>query len=325
MNEALVLVTGGTGFVGSHCVASLLRSGYSVRTTVRTLDKAAKVRAAMQRAGIDAGDRLTFAAADLMQDAGWDDAVRGCTYVLHVASPLPVGHPKDENEVIAPAREGTLRVLRAARDAGVKRVVLTSSFAAIGYGHDHMTRPFTESDWTDPRAKGLSAYVKSKAIAERAAWDFIEREGGALELTAMNPVAIFGPLLNEEVSSSINMISMQLAGKIPFAPQISFGTVDVRDVAELHVQAMTNPAAAGERFLLVSGESISMLEMAKMLRAHMGAAGGEGAKTQYAELGDASVRHPPAGGKSGFVRAGEGEADVEREGAAGVRVDAADE
>ena len=188
-----ILVTGGSGFIGSHCILQLLAAGHQVRTTVRSLKRESDVRAMLKEGGAEPGERLSFSVADLESDAGWAEAVAGCEYVLHVASPLPVAAPQHEDDVIVPAREGTLRVLRAARDAGVKRVVLTSSCGAIYYGHPPQTEPFNESSWTIV-GSDMSAYVKSKAIAERAAWDFIAREGGSLELAAINPAGIFGPV-----------------------------------------------------------------------------------------------------------------------------------
>src|SRR5262245_49309099 len=177
-----VLVTGGSGFIGSHCILQLLAAGHEVRTTVRRRARADDVRAMLRVGGVEAGERLSFAEADLLSDGGWPAAVAGCEFVLHVASPFPETIPADENDLILPARDGALRVLRAARDAGVRRVVLTSSFAAIGYGQKSTSRPFNETDWTDPNGDDVRAYVKSKTIAERAAWDFIAKEGGALEL-----------------------------------------------------------------------------------------------------------------------------------------------
>jgi dihydroflavonol-4-reductase len=192
--------------------------------------------------------------------------------VLHVASPLPPNVPKNEDELIVPAREGTLRVLRASRDAGVKRVVVTSSFAAIGYGHKERTMPFTEADWTDPAGSDVMPYTKSKTLAERAAWDFIAKEGGALELSVVNPVGVFGPVLGPDYSASILMVQRLMDGAVPGCPRLYYGAVDVRDVADLHIRAMTHPDAKGERFLAVAGNFMSMLEMAKVLKARMGAA-----------------------------------------------------
>ena len=266
-----VLVTGGSGFVGSHCILQLLAAGHTVRTTVRHLQREADVRAMLKTGGAEPGDRLSFFAADLENDSGWADAMRGCDYVLHVASPIPVAVPKDENELIVPAREGALRALRAARDAGVKRVVLTSSFAAIGYGHTPQSAPFDETSWTDIQGYGATPYIKSKTIAERAAWDFVAKEGGP-ELAVVNPVAVLGPVLGADYSPSIMIVQRMLDGSIPGCPQRWFGVVDVRDVADLHLRAMTHPAANGERFLATGGDFMSMLEIAKVLKARMGAA-----------------------------------------------------
>jgi nucleoside-diphosphate-sugar epimerase len=216
------------------------------------------------------GDHLAFTAADLMSDQGWPEAAAGCDFVLHVASPFPLNVPKDENEVIIPAREGALRLLRAARDARVKRVVLTSSFAAIGYGHKPTEKPFTEADWTDLSGADVSPYVKSKTLAERAAWDFMAREGGALELAVVNPVAVFGPVLGPDFSISIEIVKRLMDGAIPGCPRLSFGVVDVRDVADLHLRAMTHPAAKGERFLAISGDVMTMQQIALTLKARMG-------------------------------------------------------
>ncbi|KRB22777.1 SDR family oxidoreductase [Mesorhizobium sp. Root172] len=268
MSGELVLVTGGSGFLGAHCILELLKGGYRVRTTVRSSKREADVLAMLKAGGIEPGDRLSFAIADLTSDAGWPQAVAGCDYVLHVASPFPPGVPKQEDDLIIPAREGALRVLRAARDAGVKRVVLTSSFAAIGYGK-MPPGPFTEENWTDPTAK-VSAYVKSKTLAERAAWDFIAAEGGRLELAVVNPVGIFGPVLGADHSTSTEFVQRMMNGAMPGLPRLSFGVVDARDVADLHVRAMTNPAAKGERFLAVSGDFMTVREIAQTVKARLG-------------------------------------------------------
>jgi nucleoside-diphosphate-sugar epimerase len=266
-----VLVTGGSGFIGAHAILQLLAAGHQVRTTVRSLKREGDVRAMLKVGGVEAGNRLSFIGADLEKDAGWREAVAGCEYVLHVASPLPPSVPRHEDELIVPAREGTLRVLRASRDAGVKRVVLTSSFAAIGYGYKSRTIPFDETDWTDLDGEVVAPYQKSKTLAERAAWDFIAKEGGALELSVVNPVGVFGPVLGPDYSASILIVQRMLDGALPGAPQLYFGVVDVRDVADLHIRAMTHPAANGERFLAVAGDFMSMLDIAKVLRARMGA------------------------------------------------------
>jgi nucleoside-diphosphate-sugar epimerase len=264
-------VTGGSGFIGSHCILQLLATGHHVRTTVRNLKREGEVRAMLKQGGAKPGDRLSFFATDLENDAGWPQAVAGCEYVLHVASPLPPNMPKREDELIVPAREGTLRVLRAARDAGVKRVVLTSSFAAIGYGHPPRKTPFNETDWTDLNGDGVYAYVKSKTLAEGAAWNFIANQGGGLELSVVNPVGVFGPVLGPDYSASILLVQRLMDGAIPCVPRLYFGVVDVRDVADLHIRAMTHPAAKGERFLAVAGDFMSMLDIAKVLKSRMGA------------------------------------------------------
>jgi dihydroflavonol-4-reductase len=263
-----VLVTGGSGFVGSYVVLQLLSAGHAVRTTVRSLKREESVRTMLRAGGADPGERLSFFAADLERDGGWSEAVAGCDYVIHVASPIPVAAPKSEDELIVPARDGTLRVLRLARDAGVKRVVVTSSGGAVYYGHPQQEAPFDETSWTNLDGE-LSAYVKSKAVAERAAWDFMAAEGGALELAVINPAGIFGPLLGTDVSSSIELVKRLMDG-MPGCPRLHFGVVDVRDVADLHVRAMTHPAAKGERFIAVSGRAMSMLDIARTLRARLG-------------------------------------------------------
>jgi nucleoside-diphosphate-sugar epimerase len=267
-----VLVTGGSGFIGSYCILQLLAAGHQVRATVRNLSREAEVRAMLRRGGADADEHLSFFAADLMHDSGWAQAAAGCDYVLHVASPLPGGATKDENDLIIPAREGALRALRAARDAGVKRVVLTSSFAAIGYGHKGRSAPFDETVWTDLNAGGIAPYTKSKALAERAAWDFMGREGGSLEMAVINPVVVLGPVLGPDFSSSILLLQRMLDGQLPGVPKLYFGVVDVRDVADLHLRAMTHPAARGERFLAIAGNFMSVLEIAQVLRRNLGAA-----------------------------------------------------
>jgi len=282
-----VLVTGGSGFVGTHVILKLLEAGHEVRTTVRDLSREPEVRATLGAAGADPGDRLTFFSADLEKDGGWAEAVAGCEYVHHVASPFPQAQPKDENELIRPAREGTLRVLGAACDSGVKRVVITSSFAAIGYGHGQRDTPYTEADWTDPEGPAVQPYMKSKTLAERAAWDFIAREGNGMELAVVNPVGIFGPALNGDLSTTIFLVKTMLEGKMPGTPRLYLGVVDVRDVADLHLRAMTDPAAAGERFLAVEGEAMSFHQMAMVLRERLGPAA---AKVPKRELPDWLIR-----------------------------------
>jgi nucleoside-diphosphate-sugar epimerase len=275
-----VLVTGGSGFIGTHTILQLLAAGHEVRTTVRSLKREADVRAMLNVGGADPAGRLSCFAADLEQDAGWPQAVAGCDYVMHVASPFPAEVPKHEDALIIPAREGALRVLRAARDARVRRVVLTSSFAAIGYGQRSRTTPFDETNWTDPTRVGTAAYVKSKTLAERAAWDFMQREGRTLELSVINPVAVFGPVLGPDFSTSIQLVQRMLDGTVPGCPQLYFGIVDVRDVADLHLRAMNSPIANGERFLAVAGECMSLLAIATLLRERMGVWGRKAPRRQ---------------------------------------------
>jgi len=265
---ATVLVTGGAGFIASHAIVQLLAAGHRVRTTLRSLAREGEVRGMLQEGGAAAHAAVTFVAADLNADFGWPQAIAGCDYVLHVASPFPLAKPQHDDELIVPAREGALRVLRAARAAGVKRVVLTSSFAAIGYGHPRQEAPFDEGTWTNLDAK-LSAYVRSKTVAERAAWDFMAREGGALELAVVNPTAVFGPALGPDLSTSMLLLKGMLTGALPANPRLYFGVIDVRDVADLHLRAMSHPAAAGQRFLALAGDAMGLADIARVLKARL--------------------------------------------------------
>jgi nucleoside-diphosphate-sugar epimerase len=262
-----VLVTGGSGFLGSWCVVELLQRGYAVRTTVRDASREPEVRASVG-SQVDAGEHLTVHEADLRSDDHWEKLVDGCDYVLHVASPFPPKQPKDPDELIVPARDGTLRVLRAALDSGVRRVVVTSSVAAIRGGHDDASGALTEDDWTDLDHRRLTPYVRSKTIAERAAWD-LARERGALErLAVVNPGAILGPTLSEDHSFSLELVERLLNG-VPGSPRIGFSIVDVRDVADLEIRAMLAPEGGGERFLAVT-EFRWMAEVAAVLRDRLG-------------------------------------------------------
>ena len=267
-----VLVTGGSGYLGTRLIAALLRDGREVRATVRSLEGEAGVRAAVRRGGVD-DTGLQLVAADLTSDDGWTAALDGMEEVHHVASPIPSAQPKDPDELIVPARQGTLRVLKAARDAGAHRVVLTSSFAAIGYTPKEV-RDYTEADWTDPDTPGLPPYPRSKAIAERAAWDFIESEGGDTQLVVVNPTFIAGPSLVPSLRSTLTGFKAIIEGTMPALPRQRFGVVDVRDVADAHITAMATPAAAGKRYLLLAdGPTITWLELAQILREHLGPAG----------------------------------------------------
>lgn len=273
MTPQIVLVSGGSGFIAGHCIAQLLEQGFHVTTTVRSLDREPAVRASLAEAGVDAGDSLRFVAADLTKDEGWAEAAAGATFVLHVASPFPLEIPDHEDDLIVPARDGALRVLRAARDAGVQRVVLTSSFAAVGYGHPRTSRLFTEEDWTDINGPGVTPYVKSKTLAEQAAWRFVEDEGGGLELATINPVGVFGPVLGKDFASSVEIVRRIVDGALPGYPNLSLQAVDVRDVATAHLLAMTNPAAKGQRFLATADGVFTMKELGGVLKSNLGDAG----------------------------------------------------
>ena len=263
-----VLVTGGTGYIAGELIDQLLQKGWSVRTTVRSKRKS---EARLRGRWPGAGDRLYVFEADLENDAGWALANEGCTHVAHVASPFPVGVPKDENELIVPAREGTLRALRFARDAGVQHFVQTSSSAAIAYGYPPTKTTFDENDWTRLDAPGVQPYVKSKTIAERTARSWVAAEAPDMAFCSINPVAVLGPVVNDDLSASIEFVRRFLTGEIPAIPRVGFTIVDVRDVARLHVLALE--AAAGtirdERFACAA-DFMWMEDMARVLRDHMG-------------------------------------------------------
>jgi dihydroflavonol-4-reductase len=262
-----VLVTGGSGYLGTQLIAALLRDGRQVRATVRSLEREGDVRVAARRDDAD-DSRLEVVTAELTTDEGWAAAVADCEEVHHAAWPMI--QSDDPDEVIGPARDGTLRVLRAARDAGVRRVVLTSSFAAVGYSPKPGAE-YTEADWTDPDTPGLPPYPRSKTIAERTAWDFIAHEGGDTELVVVNPTFILGPTLTTQARSSLQLTKAMLDGTMPVVRRQRFGVADVRDVADLHIRAMAAPEAAGKRYLaLADGPTISFLQMAQILRERLG-------------------------------------------------------
>jgi dihydroflavonol-4-reductase len=266
-----VLVTGGTGFLGGWCVATLLEHGYDVRTTVRDLAREPAVRGAVVTAGVDPGERLTVVAANLTSDEGWSQAVDGCRYVLHVASPFPPVQPKDPDELIVPARDGALRVLRAALEAGVERVAMTSSIAAVRSARPSSeSDPYTEADWTDGNDSARTPYVRSKTLAEQAAWEHVRAAGAEDRLATINPGAIIGPALNDDHSYSLQSVQRLLRG-MPALPRLGFTFVDVRDVADLHVLALTDPAAGGER-LIATDRFLWLSDVAAALRERLGPA-----------------------------------------------------
>jgi nucleoside-diphosphate-sugar epimerase len=267
-DKGTVLVTGGSGFIGGWCVIQLLQEGYTVRTTVRDLSRESAVRAALRKV-VDPQDRLSFYAANLSSDAGWDAATDGCDYVLHVASPLGVVEPKDPDELIKPAREGARRAVQAAIKAGVKRVVLTSSVAATSKPPSSGDSVSDETVWTDVKQPGVSAYSQSKTLAERAAWDLIGASSGSTTLATVNPTLVIAPVLGSDFSESIQVVQRLLSGKIPGIPRLGFNFVDARDVADLHVRAMTAPEAAGQR-LIAAGKFAWMSDIAELLRARLG-------------------------------------------------------
>lgn len=265
-DKATVLVTGGTGFVGLHIVLQLLQQGYNVRTTVRNLKSKDKIINTLLKNGVTSVDRLSVIAAELTADDNWAAAMKNCQYVLSVASPVFFDEPQNEQEAIRPAVEGVLRILKFAKAEGVKRVVMTSNFGAVGFTQFDKTRETTEADWTDTNAPGLSVYEKSKTLAEQAAWEFMKKDGGQLEFATINAVGIWGPSLSEHVSRSFHLLQGLLNGSMKMVPNIPLNVVDVRDVADLHIKAMIAPEAAGQRFLALANGQISLPEIAALFR-----------------------------------------------------------
>lgn len=260
-----VLVTGGSGYIAGFLIRQLIESGWTVHTTVRSLQREGEVRGWLN---VD-NDRLRFFAADLENDAGWAEAMTGCGHVAHVASPFPLGVPKHPDDLIVPAREGALRALRFARAAGVRRFVLTSSMAAIAYGHGKDRDLYDEADWTNLDNPAVMPYPRSKTVAERAARDWVAAEGGDMEFASVNPAAVFGPLLSDDLSTSIELVKQLLEGKVPMCPDIGFGIIDVRDVADLHYRALTTPGIRDERYVC-SGPFLKMIDVAAILTADLG-------------------------------------------------------
>ena len=274
-----VLVTGGSGFIACYCMITLLNNGYKVKAALRSLKKAELVKEMLKEGGITSFDDVSFTEADLQNEASWDDAAEGCQYIIHTASPTPNTDAETEDDFVIPAKNGVLFVLRAAKKAGVKRVVLTSAFGAVSYGTLKDT-PYTEEDWTIINDT-VAPYQRSKTISERAAWDFIQNEGDGMELSVVNPTTVLGPILSNDYAHSIQIIKQMLNGEMKGCPKLITGYVDVRDVADLHFRALTMPEANGQRFLAVSGEALSMLEVAEILRKNLG---GAAAKVPKKEL-----------------------------------------
>lgn len=259
------LVTGGSGYIAGFLIRQLIGNGWTVNTTVRNLGREDEVRRWLN---VDAAG-LRFFAADLENDAGWAEAMAGCSHVAHVASPFPLDVPRHADELVIPAREGALRALRFAKGAGVRRFILTSSMAAIAYGHGKGRDLYSEADWTDLDNPGVMPYPRSKTVAERAARDWAKTEGGDMEFASVNPAAVFGPLLSDDLSTSIELVKQLLEGKVPMCPDIGFGIVDVRDVADLHYRALTAPVLRDERYVC-SGPFLKMIEVANILTANLG-------------------------------------------------------
>ena len=261
-----VLVTGASGFIAEHCIIELLKNGYSVKGSLRSMNREQEVRDAIKTEASD--ENLEFCKLDLLEDDGWEDAMWDCDYLMHVASPFVIEDPKDENELIKPAKEGTLRALNAAKKAGIKRVVLTSSVAAV---NSHMMSGTSDhTTWTDINSKYVTPYQKSKTIAEKAAWDFYNNQdsNNKMELAVINPGGVMGPQLGNDLGgASTQIVSQLISGKFPMIPALSFPFIDVRDVAILHLKALTTPEADGKRFIAAHSEPTWMYQVAEVLSA----------------------------------------------------------
>lgn len=285
MTDKPILITGISGFIAKHCALELLKHGYAVRGTVRRMARADEARATLAK--YCDTSKLTFVEADLLADTGWATAMEGIGGVLHVASPFPSGEPKDEDELLRPAVDGTLRVLRAAVAAGVPRVVQTSSMAAVHGGHPHTrTKLFDEDDWTETDNPAVSTYCRSKTLAEKAARDFVSSDGKTLHFSTINPGFVLGPVLDRDIGTSAGIIQMFLRGKYPGTPRLFFSVVDVRDVAKMHRLALESAEPSGGRYLGVS-ETLRLVDIARRIREKLGRAA---RKVPSRELPDFVVR-----------------------------------
>jgi dihydroflavonol-4-reductase len=260
-----VMVSGGSGYIAGFLIRQLVNEGWMVNTTIRDLAREAEVRRLI---GVD-NSKIKFFEADLLSDDGWAEATTGCSHIAHLASPFPAGVPNDEDELIIPARDGTLRVLRAAKKSGAKKFIMTSSCAAISYGHPETERTFTESDWTNISGPDVQPYIKSKTVAERAARDWMAEEGGDMEYCSVNPCGVLGPVWSSDISSSIEIVKKMLEGALPGCPDIGFAVVDVRDVADMHVRVLNAPGIGGERFIC-AGPFFTLIEIARLLKSTLG-------------------------------------------------------
>ena len=260
-----ILVTGGSGYIAGFLIRQLIENGWQVHTTIRNLAREGEVRGWLNVPA----DKLHFFAADLMSDAGWAEAVAGCSHVAHVASPCPLGVPKNADDLVVPAREGALRALKFAHAAGVERFVLTSSMAAIAYGHGLGGGTFTEKDWSNLDAPSLMPYPRSKTVAERASRDWVAQNAPNMEFASVNPAAVFGPLISDDLSTSIEVIRQMLTGKVPMCPDVGFGIIDVRDVADLHFRALTADGVRDERFI-ACGPFLKFIDIAQILHDNLG-------------------------------------------------------
>ncbi len=268
MKDEKVLITGASGFIASHIIIQLLEKGYRVRGTLRNMQRGESMLEIYRKHVSFPDEQIEFAAVDLLKDEGWDEAAAGCDYMLHVASPFVIDQPKDESVLIKPATEGTRRALNAAKNNSIKKVVLTSSVASIAFGYGKEKVTFDEDDWTDPNGEGVTPYVKSKYYAEKEAWDFMEKQGGDMKLSVINPSAVLGPILEKDYGTSAEIVMKSLSSGLPGFPNVGFPIVDVRDVASLHILAMESDKADGERFIC-SNDFVWFKEVGAIMRENL--------------------------------------------------------